>query len=141
MNTNGLTVDESTHKFTATQNESFADRVQTRAEYNGSVDYHYVTVIGDGEVTMEHLDILPPEYRITTFLGDWTVFLFLIASLTGVVGTRVASSFMGLSMMEMVIVVGWFGGYVSTGLAMTSVFACLFIGLNLAANIDYSVRR
>lgn len=141
LDESGLTVDNSSHEFVATTNESYADRVQTRAEYNGSVDYHYVAVIGDGQVDIEHLEILPPVYRITTFLGDWTVFLFLIASFAGIWGTRAASSFMGLSMMEFIILVGWFGGYVSQGLMFVSVFMSVFLGLNLAANIDYTVRR
>lgn len=139
MNTTALTVDESNATLQASGNDAIAQRVDVRAGYNGSVTYNYVTVVP--EVSMQYLEILPPEYRITAFLGDWTTFLLIIAIGAGIIGTRAATSFLGLSMMELVLIVGWFGGYITRGLLLVSVFACIFIGLNLAANIDYTVRR
>lgn len=138
MNTNGITVDQTNNRLIATSNESFADRVYLRAEYNNSTQYQYVTV---AKVNMQNLAILPPWFRISATLGDDTIFLLIISILTGIAGTRLSTAFGGISMMEMTIVVGWLAGYVSNGLVIVSVFMAMFIGLNLAANIDYHVAR
>lgn len=138
MNTDGITVDEQKNILVATNNKTFADRVEIRAEYNGSVQYKEVTV---SPVDIQHLAILPPMYRISATLGDDTIFLFIIMILTGIAATRLSTAFGGISMMEMVAVIGWMGGYVGDGMVMVSVFTSMFIGLNLAANINYQVRR
>lgn len=140
LNTSGITVDEQTNELVATSDEAFNDRVTIRAEHPNvtGAAFKEVTV---ATVEMANLDVLPPVYRIAAFLGDWTIFLLFISIGAGIIGTRVATSFMGLSMMEIVLIIGWFGGYLSLGLMLVSVFACLFIGLNLAANIDYQVQR
>lgn len=140
QNTDGITVDQTNHTLLATSDTSFNDRVTIRAEHPNVTGAAY-TEVAVTTVEMENLEILPPVYRIGAFLGDWTVFLLIISIGAGIVGTRGATAFMGLSMMELVLIIGWFGGYLSTGLMMVSVFACLFIGLNLAANIDYQVQR
>lgn len=138
LDTDGITVNQTNNRLIATNNDTYAQRVDIRAEYNGSVSYTYVTV---AEVNMQNLAILPPWYRIGATLGDNTIFLFIIAILSGIAGTRLSTSFGGISMMEMTVVIGWLAGYVSDGLVMVSVFMAMFIGLNLAANIDYQVQR
>lgn len=140
QNTSVIVVNESSNRLEATDNEAVAQRVTIQAEHDNvtGAAFKEVTV---ATVDVENLEVLPPVYRIGAFLGDWTIFLLIVTTGAGIIGTRGASAFMGLSMAEMVLVIGWFGGYISTGLAMTSVFAALFIGLNLAANIDYTVRR
>lgn len=137
-NSSVLSVDESTNQMVATDDAGTSTWVRVDATTGNETGCVNVIV---AEASMENLELLPPVWRFGTFLGDWTVFFFIISIGAGIVGTRIATSFMGLSMMELVLIMGWFGGYISTGLVLTSVFACLFIGLNLAANIDYQVTR
>lgn len=140
LNTSGLTVDEQTNELVATSDTAFNDRVTVRAEHP-NVSGVAMTEVAVTTPEVENLEVLPPVWRITSFLGDWTTFLLLISIGAGIIGTRFATSFLGLAMMEIVLIIGWFGGYLSRGLMVISVFAALFIGLNLVANIDYQVQR
>jgi len=107
---------------------------------DGSVytDAKNVTV---AQPTMENLEILPGIWRFSAVIGDPTFQVMFIGTLVAIVGTRGASAFAGLSLMEMTMVIGFLGGWVGLGMVLVSTFAAIFLGLNLAANIDYSVRR
>lgn len=85
--------------------------------------------------TVENLAILPNQMiRIWAVVEDSTLFALLIAALLSVPASRFANSFAGLAVAELVIVIGWLGGYIGIGIAMLSVFTAIFIGLNLAQN-------
>lgn len=133
-----LSVDSENNTLTATENTSVAEVVRVNASYNGSTAYKDVTV---AEPTVENLEIIPGIWRFTALVGDTTVQVLLLGTFVGIVGTRGASSFAGLSLMEMAMVMGFLGGWVELGMVLASTFVAVFIGLNLAANIDYSVRR
>lgn len=91
--------------------------------------------------TVDNLEIIPGTWRFSAFLDDITIQVLLVAIGAAIVATRAASSWAGLGAMELVLIIGWFADWVPIGIAMLGLFTALFIGLNLAANIDYSVRR
>lgn len=138
LNTDGITVDEGNNLLIATPDEDFNQRVEVRAEHNGTVVTKEIAV---ASVSVENLEVLPGIWRFSAVMDDWTLVVILMAILVGVVATRASTAFGGLGAMELVVLVGWFGGYIPEGIAMVSVFVALFIGFNLSANIDYSVRR
>lgn len=124
---------------TATSDENVSTRVTIQAQYTKTTGpaLKEITV---ATVDIENLDVLPTFYRISATLTDSTIYWFIITAMSGVVATRFSSAFGGLAIMEMSVVIGWLAGYISTGLAMVSVFFCIFIGLNLALNINYALR-
>lgn len=133
-NSTALTVDESNNSLTATNNSNVGQVVYVRADYNNSSAVKEVVV---AKPTIENLAILPGIWRFVAVLKDSFLFALLIGTLLAVPATRFSSAFGGLAVLEMVLVVGWFAGYVPLSMALVSIFVALFIGLNLAANIDY----
>lgn len=133
-----VAVNESAQTLNATANTSVNERVTITASYQGKTTAKNVTV---ANATMENAAILPGTYRATAMISDDTIFILLITAILSVLFVRVSTAFGGLAMSQVVIAIGWFGNYVGDGIAMVSVFTCLFIGLNLAANIDYTVSR
>lgn len=136
--TANLTVDESAHTMTATSDTSFTGRVNVSATYNGTITYDEVAI---AKPTVPNLPVLPPEWRFSALISDWTVIVLIIAQLAGVVASRWASPFAGLGAALFVILVGWFGGYVPTGIMLLGLFSTLFVAMNLAANIDNPIRQ
>lgn len=133
-----LTVDNTTNQLQSTNNTSASQRVLVRADYNGSTTYTNVTV---ATANMSNLSVLPPLWRVNATFGDSTIQAILIALFAGIFGARVSTSFGGLALMQLTMVAAWFTGYATIGITMISLFAALFIGLNMAANIDYTVRQ
>lgn len=123
---------------TAVDDENVSDWARIDAAYNGSVGCTNVVV---SSPSVEHIELIPGIWRLNALIGDSTIFFILLATLAAVATTRFTSSFAGLAIAQMVMVVGWFAGYVAWVFAVVSLFVGLFIGLNLAANIDYSVGR
>ena len=138
-NTSVLSVNQGNNTLSANDDSNVSQVVNVTAEYNGYTTVKQVVVANP---TMENLELLPTGlWRTYALLKDDTIFALLIAAFFSVAAARFAGAFAGLATAEMVIVVGWLAGYVGLGIAMVSVFMALFIGLNLAANIDYSVTR
>lgn len=138
-NSTALTVNTENNTLSATSDANVSQVVNVTAEYNGYVTTKQVVV---AEPTMENLEILPTGlWRTYALFSDNTIFALIIAGFGAVAAGRFAGAFAGLATAEMVIVIGWLAGYVGLGMAMVSLFMCLFIGLNLAANIDYTVSR
>lgn len=134
LNTTLITVNEANNTLVATSDESVSGVALVRATYNNSTTYAEVTV---AKPTVKNLQIVPGIWRINAVIGDSFLFALLVATLLGVPAARYTSAFGGLALAQMVLVVGWLGGYVGFGMAAVSVFVSLFIGLNLAANINY----
>lgn len=131
LNSSVLSVNENNNTLTATSQEDTAQVVLVRATYNDSTTYQEVTV---AKPTVENLEIVPGIWRITAVLGDSAIFALLVAALLAVGASRFAGAYAGLGTAEMVVVIGWFGGYIPLGVALLSVFTAIFIGLNLAEN-------
>lgn len=138
LNPSVISVNQQTNELVATSNKTTNERVTIRAEYNGSVAYKEITVASP---TVDNLAVLPPMWRISATFGDSTIQAILVAIFAGIFGARVSTSFGGLALMQLMMVAGWFTGYATVGITMISLFAALFIGLNMAANIDYTVRQ
>lgn len=143
LNTSIVTVNTTSNELEATTDTAVAARVNVVAEYTHTDGQNYTTTqeVTVASVTLEDAKVLPTTFRYAALLGDWAIIVFIVAGGVGIVGTRGATPFAGLAGMEMIILIGWFGGYVSTGVMYVSLFAAVFIGLNLAANIDYAIQR
>ena len=113
-------------------------RYNVTAEYDGWIVTEEVSV---AEVSVANFESLPPIWRFTATMQDTNMQLLIIATFCGVAGARIATSFAGIAMAQLVFAIGWLAGYVDTGIALVGLFAALFIGFNVAANVDYSVRR
>jgi hypothetical protein len=138
-----VTVNTNEQTLIATQNTSVNERTYIEATYTkDGKTYTARRNITVANQTTENLEILPgTAVRSSAVLLDTTIQALIVATFVGIIGARVATAFAGLGMMQMTIVAGWFVGYVSVGMAMVGLFTALFVGLNMAANIDYTVRR
>lgn len=137
-NTTILSVDETDHELSATSDANTSTWVRVDANTSNATGCTNVIV---SEPTTENLALLPGIWRANALVSDSTIFALIIAMLLAVPTARFTSAFGGLAVGQMVIVVGWFGGYVTWAIAASSLFVALFIGLNLAANIDYQTGR
>ena len=131
-----LQVHEHNQTMPETNDKNVTEIVNVTATYQNLTVTKQIVI---GQATVENLEILPDGLtRTEAIVTDDTIFALIVAALLSVPAARFTSSFGGLAVAEMVIVVGFLGGYVSLGVAMLSVFVALFIGLNLAENVDYS---
>lgn len=121
---------------TATSDENVTQRVTIDAEYQGEVTSAEVAV---AEPTVQNMEVLPTLWRFNALMSDGTVFALIICTLFSVIATWIATPFAGIGAMELAVLIGWSGGWIPLGIMLVSVFAALFIGFNLAANIDYAV--
>lgn len=119
----------------STTNESRNDRVNITAEYEGGYAYTQVTV---ATPTVDNLELLPFFWRVNAMFSDRAFQMVLVGVLLSVAATRTASAFAGLGVYQMVLTAGWLIGWVPIGLALVGLFSTLFIGLNMAANINYT---
>ena len=133
-----LTVDEDAHTITSTDNVDINTVVNVTAVWETETITENITVANQ---TLDNIEILPGWNRFAALIGDTNVQVIIVATLIGIVATRIATSFAGISAMQITLVVGWFAGWVHEGLVIAGLFAALFIGFNLAANINYQVRR
>lgn len=133
-----ISVDEDTNELTATEDENVSTRVNITATYEGRNDIQQVTV---AEQSIENLDVLPFLGRTGAMFLDRGFQMILVGLLLSVAATRTGGVYAGLGIYQMSLTAGWLIGWVPIGLALVGLFTTLFIGLNIAANIDYTVRR
>lgn len=137
-----LTVNEGEQEVIATSDRSINNRTYIEAQYSeGGETYttrYNVTVANE---TVNNLGILPPVERFSASITDTNMQVIIIAAATGAAASIIATAFAGVAAMTMVMMMGWIAGYVGNGMAMVTVFIALFVGLNLAAQVDYTVRR
>ena len=148
-----LTVNQTSNTFIATNNSSLAGTVNVTAYYtkDDGTNVSVTKEIVVAPLTAEHLELIPTAtWRFAALFGgggvnepgEWIgngfMFVLIIATLGAVAAARFASSFAGLSMGTLIVTMGWMAGYVGYGMAAVCVFISLFIGLNVAANINYT---
>lgn len=134
-NTSILSVNEGNNTLTAFDDANASTWVRVNATYNGSEGCTNVII---SQPTVENLQLVPGIWRIVAVGQDDTLFALLVATLLAVPAARFTSAFGGLAVGQLVMTIGWLAGYVGFGIAAVSLFVSLFIGLNLAANIDYT---
>lgn len=141
--TDVITINRANQQIVATSNESINNRTFVKATYTDENGTAYATEynVTVANSSVENLAILPTMWRVNATFGSSTIQAILIALFAGVFGARISTSFGGLAMMQLAMIAGWFTGYATVGITMISLFAALFIGLNMAANIDYTVRQ
>lgn len=143
-NSTVLSVDSTNHTLSSINDSNVSATVTLNASYTAADGTQYTATkeVVVAEATVENLAILPGgTWRSSAVLGDGFFQALLVAMFIGVAMTRFTSAFGGLAGAQMVLTTGWLAGYVPWAMAAVSLFVALFIGLNLAANIDYTVRR
>lgn len=151
LNTTVLTVNENRVLVVATNDTSINTRTKVRANYTAGNGETYTATqnVTVANLTANNLKILPTGARLEAALeggldsnrDDRTVVVILIATMFGVAAAILATSFAGVAIMCLTMIAGWLGGWVGNGMVMVAVLAGMFIGLNVAANIDYSTIR
>lgn len=136
-NTTVFTLNTTSNRVVATSNTSINARENITATYSGLTQKKNVTV---ANATVDNLEILPGVTRLQATYTDSNIVLILIGTMLGVVATRASSAFAGIATIQLVLVAGFFVDLISLGVVLVGLFGALFIGLNLAANIDYTVR-
>jgi len=138
-----ITYNNTSQTVSTINNSTVAERVNITATYdtgNGTVNDTQQVVVA--APTVDNLAILPNGLiRTLAVLTDGTLQALLVAALLSVPAARFTNAFAGLAVAEVVVVIGWLAGYTTLGIAMLSVFMAMFVGLNLAANIDYAISR
>lgn len=142
-NTNVVTVDTSTFELNATDDVTVNNRTFVTANYtrdDGTLlqDTKNVTVANK---TVENLDILPPVTRFGASIADRTVQVIILATAVGVAAAIFAGVFAGVAGLTMAMLMGWVIGYVGDGMIIITLITAMFIGMNVAGNVDYTVRR
>jgi len=137
-NTSILTVNEAEHTISSVNDENVSTWVRLDAS---TADYEGCANVMVARPTVANLEITPGIWRFVAVLGDPTMFALLIAVFLAVAAARFTSSFGGLAIGQITLVVGWLGGWVEWEMAVASLFVALFIGLNVAANVDYQSGR
>ena len=134
-----LQVYESNRTLSATGNRSKLPAVvQVTAEYEGQTISKNVTV---AKPTVENLDVLPVWWKVTATVGDGMMLWLFGATLLGIVMTRIASPFAGVGGYTIVMIAGWVSGPVSDGVMIATIMVAMFLGLNLAANINTGIKQ
>lgn len=132
------------HEVTGTSDTSINQRVTLTARWENPADNRTLTAeqnVTVANATIENIDILPPFTRWTATFSDSTIQVILVAMGAGIIASRWASSFAGVAGVTILMEMGWIMGFVSDGVAIVTVFIALFVGLNVAGNVDYQVGR
>lgn len=137
-NSSVVQVHSSNNTLQSTSDETVNRQVNITATYNAMQDTEQVTVANS---TVENIDILPVWWKINAVISDWAFLWIVAATLSGVVAARQSRVFAGVGAFCLVMIMGWVVGDVSRGLVIVSTFTGIFIALNVAANVDYSVRK
>lgn len=129
---------QSNQTLVATSNVSVNQRVYVNATYNNLYTEENVTVANN---TVENLDILPGfMWKFNAVVNNDNVRVLLVALMAAVVATKYATAFTGIGAFVIVSVVAWTGDYYGTGPMIVSVLFGIMVGLNLALNVDRSLR-
>lgn len=151
-NTDVITVDSNTQQLESTNNLSVSTQVEITATYESRTVSKNVTV---ANLTRENTNLMQNSGDMTRALwgcidhpeGDTcpdlqlTMRILLIALGVGVAVASWSTSWAGIGATTVVVIMGWFMGWVGDGMVLITVFTGLFVALNVAANIDYSVRK
>lgn len=142
-NSTVVTVNTITQELTATSDTSINDQTYVTFNYTNSEGetfsrQHNVTV---ANATVDNLDILPPVTKFTATLADKTMQAILIATGVAVVAAIIAGAFSGIAAFTVIMSMGWVMGIVDDGTIIVVVLTAMFIGMNVAGNVDYTVQR
>lgn len=134
-----LTVYESNNTIVATGNASALPATVTlTAQYEDFSGTKNVTI---AKPTVENLDLLPVWWKVTATVGDGLMLWLFGAVLMAIVATRISTAFAGVGAFTMIITAGWVAGPVSNGVTVATWLMAAFLGLNLAMNIDTTIRQ
>lgn len=136
--TNLVTINSSAFRVDATDDENDSGVTTVRAYYDGRWSNRTVVV---AQTDVENIDILPIWPSIEATIGDNTFFWILIATLGAAAAAQISTSFGGVGVFVIMMSFGWTIGDVGNGIMLTTIICGIFLGLNLATNIDMQVRQ
>jgi hypothetical protein len=141
--TNVITVDQATNRLTATEDRSVNQRVFISADYTTPDGKTFETGqnVTVANATVENVEILPTGPRVSASFEDTTIQVIIVAVMGGIAASWVASSFAGLSAVTIIMTIGWFAGRVGDGMLLVTIVTSVFIGLNVATNVDMTMMR
>lgn len=129
----------------ATSDRSINERVTITAEYKDVTATQNVTVANE---TIDNLDILPTTQKFTAVIGGGTdanpadrsyLAIFLATALASAV-SLIATVTAGLAIIPVVLFAAMVVGFVDIQVVIAATLVSVFLGLNIAKNIDYGVR-
>lgn len=142
-NASVVTVDEVNKEVVGTSDTSVNYRTYVQANWtapNGDTYTDRVNVTVANK-TVANFDILPTWSRVSATVSSGTARVIFIATAVGAAVAIIATGFAGLGAMTMVMIAGWILGYVNNGTVIATVLVVTFVGLNVAGNVDYTVRK
>lgn len=141
--TSVVTIDSGKEEVVATSNISINKRTFVRAEWNDSDGNTYTTErnVTVANQTVENIAVLPTFPRMAASLDDSTIQVIIVSTMIGAAAALLATSFAGISAMTIIMLLGWLAGFTNNGMAIVTVLMAMFVGMNVAGNVDYTVRR
>lgn len=141
--TSVVSVDDVKHELVATDDPSVNKRTFVRATWEDGDGNTYTTTrnVTVANLTVQNIGILPSFPRFSASIDDTSIQLIIIASGVGAAAALFATSFAGISAMTMIMLLGWLAGYTNNGMAIVTVLTAMFVGMNVAGNVDYTVRK
>lgn len=150
--TNVVTTDVINQEVVATSDTSVNNRTHVQAEWTDPDTGQTYTTQANVTVankTVDNLGILPAWTKISAVIGggtddnpgDRTFLLILIGTALAAAVSRIATSLAGLGALTSILLMGWILGMTNDGLAIVTVLTAMFIGMNVAGNVDYQVRK
>lgn len=151
-NTTVFTVNAFDQELVGTSDTSINQRTYVQAEWTDPdtgetyTTQQNVTVANE---TVDNLDILPAMNKLTASIGggtdanprDKTFLVIIIGTALAAAVSIIATSLAGLGALTSIMMMAWILGVTNDGIAMVTVFTAMFIGMNVAGNVDYTVRR
>lgn len=151
LDTDVVTVDNGTNELVATSNRSVNSKANLTVQWTNDdgqtlTTTHTVTVANQ---TVNNLDVLPAVNSFAAIIGggtdsdrgDRSFLVILIATGVGAAAALIATSLAGVAIIPLVCTAGWLAGYAQVQIAIASALVALFVGMNIAANIDYGSIR
>lgn len=128
---------------TATSDISINERTYLQAEWESEDNETFTTRynVTVANLTVDNLKILPAPQRFSASISDSNIMSIILATATGTAIAVLATSFAGLGAYLIFMAIAWFGGFVETGIFISAILIVLFIGLNLANNMELKMGR
>lgn len=150
-NTSVFTVDEVNKELVGTSDTSVNQESYVEAEWTSPNGETFTTQknITVANKTVDNLAILPTWTRVSATLqggtednpNDRTIAVVFIATAVGALLAYIATAFAGIAGIVLIVLAAWPLGHVDDGVVIAAVLMATFVGLNLAGNVDYTVRK
>ncbi len=137
------TVDESNATVIATSDTSVNDVTTLTAQYEDSDGILHTVEknLTVANLTVDNIGILPLAQKFAASINDRTLQVIIISTAAGTAGTMLATPFAGVAVYMIMMSGAFFGGFISAGIMIVSILIGLFVGLNVANNVEIDYGR